>query len=647
MIPPFKEVVRTKDISPASTKKKSRGLARKIRTPVITDKMCAALGIVLCLGLMVPLFMTDAAVMFALPAVLTLVLCVVWVFIRKGEYHREAMLRSRRATVALSAGFFILLAVIIMSLQVRTSDYERPLLFFVAVALMPAVLTLEAIYSTKKEVPYVLLQAITLALILSWSMLVLFPNVIGVDPWFHQMLTNQTVATGQVPTEHGYSGIPFFHILLGSSAILTGMEYKMVSMLVLIAVQLISEVLLIFLIAMQTFKSHKIALLSSVVVTFAGLSIHMSYEPTPTTLAFIFVLLSLFLMLREDRWTVRLMGLVVLLFFSIVFTHSVTAVCMILSIFVGAVVLKLRWLVPKVPMSVGSVVMLTFLLVITVGWWTYGSELLPQLKELFDVGFNKDYFGVSSMPTAEIPVIETILKWAGMMLYFSLSILGVLHAISRRGNLKAIYVSVLGMCFLAMGMVALTAHLGLLEDRWWYFAQIILAVPLGATVFFISNMLYRRRRSGLTQPILAVGVASLAVISIISPAANIDNPLIFPNSGIRYAFTEAELRAASFSTTSTVDVVISSDSDFMVNPSSSVLINYYVTNPDLVTSLDESLMTGNFSSDGSLQIIRTVIYDKPLRLEGEVYRLNYDLNGRLLASDLSRVYSNGGAESYV
>jgi hypothetical protein len=239
------------------------------------------------------------------------------------------------------------------------------------------------------------------------------------------------------------------------------------------------------------------------------------------------------------------------------------------------------------------------------------------------------------------------MKWAGMMVYFSLSIFAVLYSISRRGNVKAIFLSVLGMLFLAMGIVALTAHLGLLEDRWWYYAQIVLAVPLGATLVFAANVVSRGRRKKARLAILAIGVASLALVSVISPVADIDNPVIFPNSGIRYAFTMSEIEGAGFISVYSGNITLSSDSDFLVNPSSSVFINYYEVNPDRLISLDEELMLGNYSSDGSVKIVRDVINEKPLRLNGQVYKLNYSLDQRLLSSDLSKVYSNGGMNAYV
>lgn len=615
---------------------------------VITDKKVAFLGSLICLVLVVPLFLIGSMVMFLLPAILTVVLCISWMLMRKRNYLFDSHLGSRRASVVLAASFFVLLALSILTIGERPDTYERPLVFFVLSSMMAGTLALEISFSERRIVPLVLCQAIVLGILLSWSMLVLFPNVIGVDPWFHQLFTNSIITKGHVANGFGYSGIPLFHLLLGSSALLVGSDYKLVSMLVMIVGQLICEVLVVYLVATQVFNRHKVGLYASLVVVFASLSIHMSYEPTPTTLAFTFVLVVLLLMLRYDHKGLKGMSLIIFVLVVIVLTHSVTAICMATTLIIGYAIIKMRWLVPAHPRQFASATLIILFLVIMLGWWSYSPGIIPQLKELISYGFNRDYFGTGTLPLPTIPAVETILKWAGMMVYFSLAIIGVLHSISIKGNLRAIYVSVLGMTFLAVGIFALTAHLGLLEDRWWYYAQVILAIPLGATFYFIGNLLSKgsKSRSGRKQVLIALGIASLAIISILSPIANIDNSALFPNSGIRYAFTSSELQGASF-TTSTTNGTISSDSDFITSSSSSVYINYIGVSPNRLSSLDVALMTHNITSDGSIQVIRTVIYDKPLRLEGQVYHLDYDLGQTLDASNVNKIYSNGGATAYI
>ena len=617
-----------------------------MRAIIISDRFVAVVGIVLCLALVVPLFMIGSMVMFLLPAVLTTALCLIWMLVRRSNYHVEERMSSKNAFLVCAGMFFLLLTVAIVTLYYREDTYERPDLFFLTVSLMAGVLATEIMFSEERQSPFVLAQTFVLAILLTWSILVLFPNVVGVDPWWHRMFTFQIIDTGFVPERYGYTGIPLFHIFNGASAIIGGIDYKLASMLMMMVGQLASEVLLVFAIGRQAFRSHRIGLMAAVVAVFSGLSIHMSYEPTPTTLAFIFVLLALFLVLREDRGSLKVAGLVIFLSLIVVLTHTVTAVCLLLTFVIGAVVVRVRWTAPPIPVRFASLTLIAYVMVTMLGWWFYASGLLPPFQDLLELGFNRDFFGTGTLPVPTVPAFETTMKWAGMMMLFSISIIGVLHSISKRGNLRAVYVSAAGMVFLTLGIVALTLHLGLLEDRWWFYAQLVLAIPIGAAIIFLGNGIRRRTRVRAAQVVVTIGVASLALISIISPVANIDNPLIFPNSSIRYAYTSSEMNGASYAA-SRFDGLIASDSDFTTNPSSSVFIDHFMVDSDRLVSIDENIIDGNFSKDGTVKVVRTVVYERALRLTGQVYRLDYDMNGMLAASDLDRVYSNGGVDIYI
>ena len=193
-----------------------------------------------------------------------------------------------------------------------------------------------------------------------------------------------------------------------------------------------------------------------------------------------------------------------------------------------------------------------------------------------------------------------------------------------------------------MGFLPSATGREILNVRWWYYSQILLAIPAAGGLILLASLGKRRVAN---RVIVAATVAGLAFVMITSTTANTDNFLFFPDLGTRSAFTTSEMDAAEF-LASHWSGEISSDFAYATNPSSSVFVNYFSVNPGRIKSLDQALLSENFADLHGLTIVRTGIVGHPFQLAGGVDYLNYDPNSIFSTMIIQKVYDSGSVAAY-
>lgn len=527
--------------------------------------------------------------------------------------------------------------------------YEHPLIYFVLTSLMGGIVALEILFSQEENRNYfILFQIIIIGLSVAWSQLLIFPGLLGVDPWWHQMFTTKILEIHYIPDGYAYSKLPIFHLAIASTSLITGLNYKFATMLSVSLAQIICNAIFVFLLGKFLFN-QKIGLLASLMVVIANYHICRSYWSIPNSLAAVFIPIVLYLL-----WKVRrnkpLHATVLSIFFMgiLILTHTVTAMCMAIILFVCWAAFNLHnTLYSKIEIPVSLTISLLFT-VAMFGWWTYASGHITTLADLIKWGFSIDYFGHTSEEilkyAATVPIPEQIFNNLGMLLFFSLSFVGIFYMISKKGNSFSFAEALVGFTPLALSFFSLITGHTIIEHRWWYISQILLAIPLAVAIMLIG--MWKGKNSRFVSIFSFVFVVFLTFLMIMSPSANVDNHVFSPNTGVRYAYTESEMVAASFFAHNSVGI-ISSDFNYCINPSSSIFSNYYNVSRDRILSLDESLYTQNFIQDGSIKIIRGEIVDRPFCLAGALYRLSYDPNVILSSSGFNKIYDNSAVTAYL
>jgi hypothetical protein len=211
------------------------------------------------------------------------------------------------------------------------------------------------------------------------------------------------------------------------------------------------------------------------------------------------------------------------------------------------------------------------------------------------------------------------------------------------GNILTFKIALVGLTPLIIGFFSLIFGYFILPERWWYFSQILLTIPIAVAFLLFCNIFKKKSLKPVFPFFLTIFIS---FIMILSPNANFDNHIFSPNTGVRSALTEAEITAAAFFIEKSTDS-ISSDYDYFVNPSSSILINYYGLSYDRIRSLDISLLKDEFFENDKIIVIREEIVKRPFRLSGQVYKLNYDPIKSLDIKGFSKIYDSTKVKGFL
>lgn len=618
-----------------------------------SDKDLPILGIIFSVILIIYLSLNSGRLVYVTVGILALVSCVIWLFIRQKASLNNIYLQSKSVYLALNVFFFLLLVCVILSLHFRENLYERPLIYFIFLSIMSGILALEILFVHPKKgnLALVLFQIVILALILVWSQLLIFPGIVGVDPWFHQSFTLKILDAGGIPDIYSYSKLPLMHLEIGSTSLITGLNYKLSTMLSITFLQVLCGIFFVFLIGRFIFNK-KVGLLTGLLLAVGNHFINMGFWTIPNTIAAILIPIIIYLLFKfnEENHFIGIF-LVVLSMMALTLTHTIAAMCMAIILFASWLSLKSYDIIyhrhRKIPIPFTIV---TFFSVIMFSWWSYASGHMKTLIDLIKWGFNPNIFANVNVPIEileymnTVPILEQLFNQLGMFLFFSLSFIGCFYMLSERhSNSNTFTMVVAGFFPLAIGFLALITGHSVIQERWWYFGQILLALPLAITFLLLCSSIKNKFAKSFSLFTLTI---FLSFIMIMSPTANIDNHSFSPNTGIRAAPTEAELITATFFVQNSAGN-LSSDYDYFTQRSSSIPSNYYGMNYSRIKSLDECLHTGEFEHNRSIIVIREEIVNNPFRIYGQPFKLNYNPKQSLNEQYFSKIYECGSVSGFV
>jgi hypothetical protein len=629
---------------------------KKRTLALAVDEIIALLGIALALALTIILTKIGS-----LGSITFGVLCffafLVYLVIRRITLPSLSLssLSTEKCSNLVYAGlnvfFFLLLAYTVLCFGLRPDTYTTPLSYFIATAFMVAIVALEILLlpSPRWCMYFALCKIVLIGVSLEFSQQLVFPSIVGVDSWTHQLLTLSILKVGHIPEGFAYSQLPFMQLIVGSTSLVTGLDYKVATVLSISLPQVLSLVLITFLLGKLLFNS-KIGLLGSLLLATANWSIWAGYSGLPNTIAPVFALGTIYLLLKvtKEESNLRTSFVILVLMGALILTHTLTAAWMsiILAIFAAAFVV--HSLIYKQTLASKKRVTLVIPVFFAVGmlsWWTYVSGDINTLGELIKSGFSSSYF-IKPMPENvvrylyNVPTSETIFNNLGLFLFFSISLIGCLFMISKFGNSRSFALAIGGLVTVALAFFPSLLNMQIIVERWYYFSQILLALPLAIAIC----LLFLSIRSKVAGSLLLVALTfSLSFLMILSPAANMNNSTFSPNTQVRYAFTESELQAVQMITkiwNGTVGV----DSYCSELPSGQPLS----FSTDLTQDISEELYSMNFSvGRGRLIMIRKEIIDHPFLLFQAIYKLDYDPRETIVAQGFNRVYDCGTVQGFT
>jgi len=588
---------------------------------------------------------------YVLTVLLALAVCLLWLAKGRAMTLKPVPQGSRRVLTALITLFLLSFTLSLLIVHTRPDPNVRPMAYFAIISVMAGIVGLEIALSSSRR-PWqsgvILLQIVLIGLSLDWTEQLLFASVPGADPSWHRMFTLQLIAQARIPQDLGYSSFPVTHLLTSILMLATGFHYETATLFSMGFPEVLLDVMLTFLLGKFLIHKEKPGLLAGLMLVTANYHVQFSWWATPTTLASAFLLVCVYLLVKlRPEHTVTSTFLLLFLGGVVVLTHTVTSVALAIIIVVFWIV-KMAGRRPSASQTYEHPIRLgipSILIVFMAGWWLYAfASPFGTLVDVIRSGFSIDVFyrGPRFLGyVAGVPLPERILDSLGFVVFSIIALLGCLWLLSERG-LTSLAFAGSGLTVLLLGFIPSVTGREILNVRWWYYSQILLAIPAAIGLILLVSL---GRKRFARRAVAAAAVAGLAFVMITSTTANTDNFMLSPDLGTRSAFTDSEMHAAAFLAAHWTGE-ISSDFAYATNPSSSVFSNYFNVNPSRVRSLDGALVKGNFADLHGLIVIRAAIVGHPFQLAGGVASMGYDPNVILSAMRIEKVYDSGSVAGY-
>ena len=617
------------------------------------DKILALIVLFVSAAMTICLAAVVKQPLFALGSFLVFIVCTTYLLLRKRlPIPESASLPQKKLSskfsLLLNTIFFALLIYSIISLHLRPEIYVRPLGYFISTALMATVVGIEIILlrHTKSRTYFALFKIILIGLSLRCAQVLIYPDMVGVDPWSHRWFTTEMLNTGHIPGDFLYSELPLMHLFVGSISMITGAAYKLAAMLSITSMQIICDALFAFLLARAIFADkpgwgNRVGLLAALLIAVSNHHIYMGYLGIPNTMGATLILPIIYLLLVRRRSPLINTSLALLLIATLILTHTVAAMCLIILLFA-------LWLASYIHQKIrhegtpsrAILIISVSLAAAALGWWTYSGHIITLVQVIKRIFLAP--VGVEVARLAYAPFSEQLFAYLGILLFFALCFMGLFYMVSKFEKEHSFAMAIGSMVIFGITAFAMFGGLAdvLIGHRWMYFSQIMLAVPVGTTLLLFHETMNR----GLAKIlVLTALLLVLPLFMVISPQANMDNPTFTPTSLVRNALTESELQSLEFPFDH-YDGTIASD--------------YYCRRPVLYSlsehqsefvSINRQLGRGEFSDcRDRLILIRDEITQHSFPDYRDISeKLDYDPYFALSEQGFSRIYNCGSVSAFV
>jgi hypothetical protein len=489
-------------------------------------------------------------VVFIIGAIIPLILGV--------RTYRESKERIESSSVLNRLGLIAWLFLFILSTAIYVDSrllYYLPLELFIVVFAMVFVILTQIFFSevlSKREVALVIFEIVVTSLLVSSFVLFLYPGGYGNDASYHLEFIRSILTSGSVENYPGsYPNYPIYHILFVeiSSVLDLGMK---VTQFLIAGIQAAFVVFIFFVV--RRLVNLKVALFSTVLVSFAPHLLQARYMFFPFAFSFIYVIFALFLVLYWSNKTPMHYLLLIVVFLAVLFCHPLTP--LILIVFLLVFTILSRSLGAGNWVSISGVLLLV---IMTLGWWMKStsreqdlfSTLILSIKNAFET---VDFTGV------ERATLSSMYSWgdvflydAGMILLLLAGVSGaflLLGAISRRrlpdnyGKVrteKMLVLSATLLLLVPLPYVLTILYPQSLPDRWFPLMEIVSGMTAGIVILYCGTSSRRRLRL-----VPVIGSAVIVFFMITAPVANPNSHIYSAGLSSRSALTVSETQTAGY-----------------------------------------------------------------------------------------------------
>lgn len=634
----------------------NRRLHGNITKNLQIDKLLAVIGGVVFTFAGIYLLAQVNQPLYGISSLLASLACLVYVPLKKHLNVTPQLYKNARYY---DIAWIIIYCSTIACYYFRPEQYARPLVFFILIAISSGILAGKVIFCKlgKWGIFLSIIETMAIGLALEWSVMLMYPTVVGLDTWTHQEQTLQIVNGNYIEWYY----FPVMHYMVAGVMEITGLSYK-VAVMSISFIQVCGDALLVFLIG-KKMMNYRAGLLAALIISFSSWHIFFGYWTIPNTLAVTFLLLVLYLVIKyNDSGNKWLIPLAILVETTLILTHVLTSAWLLAILGILFVIMIVKY--HRINIGITSLIIILCGCVI-LAWWASG--FLKYLMVLVGWGFNPEVIGLTIIPgsseplttygntmatmgLATIPATSTIpsyidtyavTSWEiifnalGMIIGFAIAICGSLWLLSRnnRTYLAILIISVFAF-FLAGGVIPSLFGMSFIEHRWWYAGQIFGAILIASLIVAIRPLIGR-----------IFGVVLIIVLSflmIIGLPSNMDNDTFSKNQLVRYALTDGEINAMKY-------ITVNYEGFVGVDAYYTCIVNLMPEYKEKIINISSNYLSGDFSDVGcDIILVRDAVAYEPFAYGGgHIYKLLYDPNIILLEDGYVRIYDAGGVKGYI
>lgn len=528
------------------------------------DKYLALAGIILgIIAAVVLLFVNDKLV----PAPVSVAIFS-FLYLLNRDYNITELSKvylSNNKSKILFIAIFILINLSTISFIFRPELYSRPLTYFVLISVVSGLLAVTIFYlPLKKKYEYLAMFSI---LLIGFSLRIipqlLFPDLVGIDPWRHQQTVNSIMDIGHIVDGFVYSRLPTMHLCITATSFLTGLNYKWSSVVSVMIPQIIS-LIIVYLIGYKLFNP-KIGLIAALILSLSANYISLGFWIHPTAFALILSTFLFYFLIRDESESRINKSILILFAFLIIATHMQVPLAIIIALiafYLGKIVYnkilagnlesisfdKIQMDLESISSNKITVGFIVLFAVIMYSWWIYVANNMETPTKFISMALQYDpsQMGEMTVSTVKTTYNEYILNIMPYLFFYGFSILGCFYAISKKSNSDYLAITFSGVALLAMPFILLETNMaGFLAERWIYSAQLLMSitVAVGVTLIFKITQNSTWNSLALKSIFIIILISSFAFVNVTNPSANNDNNELSKNYVKRSSPTLAELQS--------------------------------------------------------------------------------------------------------
>ena len=541
--------------------------------------------------------------------------------------------------------FWLLITLSIIFYYFRPENYIRPLSFFILILISILIIFLQVLSQEKFSIKHkilILINIIIIGLILRISELYIYNSVLGVDPWYHQYISNFIINTGNIPVNQAYTNLPIYHIETAIGSAIFNLSYKNSVTITIILIQTIVPSIIVYRIG-KMIVNEKIGLIGALLLIISDQWVKFGYWVIPNTLAAILVILIIFCIIKYWQSHSIQMGIVLLIFtFTLVLTHSFSSLYLLVMLSGSLVAL---WLHNRLTCEKNSLLthaMRNYVILFFVSlfaWWTYVSFHIDFLARFIEIGFySPETIVIQNLNLAHEQkyITQKIVDGLGQICYLVFAYFGLLLMLClKRNDVNRLYIWISVFSLICIP-IAFIPGITLLGDRWGLFAQGLLCIPLAILISRIDiNWLKCKNMVNNIKPVVGIiAIMSLTFLLLMNTSANMDNPILSGDLAIKRGLTDSELLCAGFASEYYNRENMVTDNYYVLG-----FYEYYVPNPYIIDNFNNNIINSDFSELRGFILLRDTVANGVHNLGGP-WKNDFDIYTSLYSNNAIVIYSN-------